>query len=82
MLTEHMKAVMASIEQLPSNAQDEIAEQIATAIDNAIWDMQMRDPERLNVLRAMADEAMSDPVLPFPRPEGAVDAEREPEDSQ
>ena len=82
MLTEYMKAVMASIEQLPSDAQDQIAAQIAAAVDNATWDMEMRDPQRLDVLRAMADEAMNDPVLPFPKPTDITDEVREPEDSR
>ncbi|MGH2514223.1 MAG: hypothetical protein ACRDHP_01070 [Ktedonobacterales bacterium] len=82
MLTDHMKAVMASIEQLPFSAQDQIAEQIALAIDNAVWDEQMRNPERLDVLRAMADEAINDPVLPFPEPVDAADEVRKLEDLQ
>jgi hypothetical protein len=66
MMTERMRAVVASVEQLPPEAQDRIAEQIASAIDNAIWDTQLRNPDRLEALRALAEEAMNDPVLPFP----------------
>lgn len=67
-MTDRMRALVESIEQLPAGAQDELAEQIASALDDARWQALLHDPERLERLRALADEAMGDEVKPFPRP--------------
>lgn len=79
MMTEHMKALVASVERLSPEAQDKIAEQIGSAIDNALWDAHLRDPERLAILRALAEEAMNDPALPFPTPVGMGKDAQDPE---
>lgn len=67
-MTDHMRTIVETIEQLPADAQDELAEHIASALDEARWHALLRDPERLERLRALADEAMLDDVKPFPRP--------------
>jgi hypothetical protein len=79
-LTERLKAVADSAEQLSPEAQDQLAEQIASALENALWDAQLRDPRHLEVLRGLAEEARSGPKLPMPTPrdtgdENLVDAD-------
>jgi hypothetical protein len=79
-LSERLQAVAELAGDLPPEAQDQLAEQIATALENALWDAQLRDPAHLDVLRALADEARSGPKLPMPTPrdtgdETAVDPE-------
>ena len=68
MMTDRMRTIVETIEQLPAEAQDELAEHIAAALDEARWQALLHDPERLERLRALADEAMRDDVKPFPRP--------------
>ena len=79
-LSERLQAVAEHASELSPDAQDQLAEQIATALDNALWDAQLRDPAHLDALRALADEARSGPKLPMPTPrdtgdEDAVDPE-------
>ena len=68
MMTDRMREIVQTIERLPAQAQDELAEQIASALDEARWQALLHYPERLERLRAMAEEAMLDEVKPFPRP--------------
>jgi hypothetical protein len=68
MMTDRMRALVETIEQLPAEAQDELAEHIASALDEARWQSLLQDPKRLERLRALADEAMHDEVRPFPHP--------------
>jgi hypothetical protein len=68
MMTNRMRTMVQTIEQLPAETQDELAEHIATTLDEAKWQTLLRDPERLERLRALADEAVLDDVKPFPYP--------------
>ncbi len=67
-LADRLKAVTDHAGQLSPEAQDELAEQITTALDNAVWDSQLRDPAHLAVLRELAEEARRPPKLPIPKP--------------
>jgi hypothetical protein len=68
MLADRMPAIVQTIEQLPTEAQDEHADEISSALDEPRRQALLHDPERLERLRALADEAMLDEVTPFPRP--------------
>lgn len=81
MLTERLRAVVDNMAQnaveLPPEVQDRLAEQVEAALENALWDAQLRDPEHLAMLRALADEAMQEPGLPLPTPKDMGDEEPE-----
>lgn len=72
-LSERLQAVAELASQLPPEAQDQLAEQIDSALENALWDAQLRDPRHLDVLRALADEVRSGPKLPMPTPRDTGD---------
>lgn len=72
-LLERLKAIEASAQQLTPELQERLADQIAAAFDNALWDAQLRDPEHLAVLREMAQEARREPKLPMPKPSDTGD---------
>lgn len=65
-LHERLKAVADSAEQLSTEAQDRLAEEIAHALENALWDAQFHDPDHLSILRELAEEARLSPKLPMP----------------
>jgi hypothetical protein len=72
-LTERLKAVADNAAQLSPEAQDKLAEQIASALENTLWDLQLRDPRHLEVLRALAEEARRGPKLSMPTPQETGD---------
>lgn len=72
-LADRLKAVTDRAAQLSPEAQDSLAEQIATALENAVWDSQLRDPAHLAVLRELAEEARRAPKLPMPKPSDTGD---------
>ena len=77
MMTDRMREIVQTIEQVPADAKDALAEQIATALDEARWQTLLHDPERLERLYALADEAVLDEVKPYPRPnDQGLDYER------
>ena len=45
MLTERLKAAMNSAAQLSPEAQDKVAAQLESAIANALWDTDLKDPQ-------------------------------------
>ncbi|HLJ82115.1 MAG TPA: hypothetical protein VKT52_11545 [Ktedonobacterales bacterium] len=72
-LTERLKEITANASQLSPEAQDKLAEEIANALENALWDAQLRDPQHLEVLRELAEEARQGPKLPMPMPHDTGD---------
>ncbi len=70
MLIERLKAAMESAARLPPEAQDALAHQIEQAIDNALWDAELDDPQYDDVIDALIAEAESEEPLPFPKPAG------------
>ncbi|HEX6122786.1 MAG TPA: hypothetical protein VFY89_06485, partial [Ktedonobacterales bacterium] len=68
MITDRMRALIERIEHLPAETQDQLAEQIAATLEERHWQELLTDPARLARLRALAEEAMEDEVLPFPQP--------------
>lgn len=73
-LAERLKEVAENAENLAPEAQEKLAAQIATALDNALWDAQLRSPDHLAVLRNLAEEARRAPKLPMPSPRDTGDA--------
>jgi hypothetical protein len=72
-LTERLKEITANASQLSPEAQDKLAEEIANALENALWDAQLRDPQHLEALRELADEARHGSKLPMPTPHDTGD---------
>ena len=71
MLTERLKAALDAVDvvaQLPPDAQNKLAEQIESAVRNALWDAQLDDPQYDDVIAQMIAEAKQDKRLPFPTP--------------
>jgi hypothetical protein len=79
MLTERLKAALESAEQLPPETQDKLAEEIESAIDDAIWKVLLADPRSGPVLDQMIEEAKRGPLLPLPTPADMGDEEDESE---
>ena len=77
MLTERLTAALESAEQLPPEAQDKLVEEIESAIDNAIWDAQLNDPQYDHVIETLIAEAKRQPRLPLPTPRDMGDEEDE-----
>jgi hypothetical protein len=48
-LSERLKELAASAEQLPADVQDHLAERLAVELDNAVLDTQLRDPAWVDV---------------------------------
>jgi hypothetical protein len=72
-LAERLKEVAESAENLAPPAPGKLAVQIAAAPDNALWDAQVRSPDHLAVLRALAEDARRGPKLPMPSPRDTGD---------
>lgn len=75
MLTERLKSAFEHAQQLSPDVQDQIAREIESAIENALWDAELNDPQYDDVLRELIDEAKREPDLPFPMPENTGDQE-------
>lgn len=73
-LAERLKEVAETAERLAPEAQEKLADQIAAALDNALWDVQLRSVDHLAVLRQLAEEARHGPKLPMPSPHDTGDA--------
>jgi hypothetical protein len=54
-----------------------LAEEIEVALDNAIWDAQLADPQSDHVLAALVARAKQQPALPLPTPRDMGDEEDE-----
>jgi hypothetical protein len=68
-ISEKMREVMANVEQLPIEVQDRLAEALADAIDDALWQAQLDDPRSGPALDRLIEKAKSGPWLPFPSEE-------------
>ena len=68
MLTERLKAVMDSAAQLPPAVQDRLAEEIESAIDNAVWDAELDDPQYDHLIEALIARARKQDPLPLLTP--------------
>lgn len=68
MLTERLKAVMEGAAHLSPEAQDQLAEQIADILDEAMWDAQFADPLSRGFFDELAAQANRSPFHPWPTP--------------
>jgi hypothetical protein len=68
MLTDRFKAAIESAAQLPPEAQDKLAEDIEAAIENALWDAELDDPQYDTVMRGLIARAKQQPKLPYRSP--------------
>jgi len=75
MMTEHLKAVVERIEQLPPAEQNRIAKEIEDTLDNAEWHALLADPRSEAVLDALLAEAKQSPKLPWPTAADMGDSE-------
>ena len=69
MISDKLREVMASVEQLPLDAQDRIAEMVAEAIDDAIWQAQFDDPRSGPALDRLIEKAKKGPWREWPTEE-------------
>lgn len=75
MLTDRLKSAFEHAQKLPPEAQDRIAQEIESAIDNAVWDAELNDLQCDEALRELIEEAKREPSLPFPTPSDMGDQE-------
>lgn len=75
MLTDRLKSAFGQAQKPPPEAQDRIAEEIESAIDNALWGAELNNPQHDEVLRELIEEAKREPSLPFPTPSDMGDQE-------
>ncbi|MGH2516148.1 MAG: hypothetical protein ACRDHP_10885 [Ktedonobacterales bacterium] len=68
MLSERLQAVINSAAQLPADIQDQVAAQLESAITNALWDADLRDPQNDAWLTEWIAEARQDETVDFPLP--------------
>lgn len=66
MITEHLKALMDRIEQLPPDAQNELAEEIEDILDEAEWRALLSDPRSGPVLDDLIAQAKRSPRRVWP----------------
>lgn len=66
MLSERIKEAMERAAQLPAELQEKLAAEIESAVDNALWDAELRDPRQRTMHQAMIAEALADLALPMP----------------
>jgi hypothetical protein len=78
-MTERLKEAVDNATQLPPEQQDQIAEQIEAAIENAVWDAQLRDPRYQPIIVEMAARVLQEEPRPMPtlRDFGLIGTHRE-----
>jgi len=69
MLSERIRAAVERAANLPAELQERVASEIESAIDNAVWDAQLRDPANRPIHEALIAEALAGPALPPPTAE-------------
>jgi hypothetical protein len=66
MLSERIRTAVERAAQLPTDLQEKLATEIETAVDNALWDAELRDPRNRAMHQAMIAAALADEKLPLP----------------
>lgn len=69
MISEKLREAMANAERLPLEVQDRLAEALADAVDDALWQAQFDDPRSGPALDRLIEKAKSGPWLPWPTEE-------------
>lgn len=79
MIAEELKTALERVAEraasLSPEEQERLAAQIESAIDNAVWDVQLRDPRNDAAVEALIEAAKRDEKLPFPKPAGWTEAD-------
>ena len=75
MLTEKLQSVVDDMAQLPPEQQEQLAEQIADILDEALWKAQFADPRSEAFFDELVAEAKQGPLRPFPTPADMGDDE-------
>lgn len=68
MMTDHMKALIERIGQLPPDAQQKLAEEIEDILDDEEWRALLADPRSGPVLDELIAQAKRSPKRPWPTP--------------
>ena len=66
MITEHLKALLERIEQLPPEMQNRLADEIDDMLDDAEWQALLADPRSGPVLDEMIAQAKRSPKRTWP----------------
>jgi hypothetical protein len=75
MITEHLKALLERIEQLPPEMQNKLADEIEDILDDAEWHTLLADPRSGPVLDDLIAQAKRSPKRPWPTSVDAGDKE-------
>lgn len=75
MITDHLKALMERIEQLPPDMQNKLAEEIEDILDDAEWRALVADPRSGPALDELIAQAKRSPKRPWPTPADLGDDE-------
>lgn len=79
MITERLKAVIEDAARLSPEAQDQLAEQIADILDEALWDAQFADPLSRGFFDELAAQAERGPSHTWPTPPNWTASDEESE---
>ena len=66
MMTDHLKALIERIGQLPPDAQQKLAEEIEDILDDDEWRALLADPRSGSVLDDLIAQAKRSPRRPWP----------------
>lgn len=69
MISERLRQVVTTAEQLPAEVQDHLAEVLEEALDDALWQQQFDDPRSGPALDRLIEKAKKGPWLPWPADE-------------
>lgn len=75
MIIERLQAAVESAAQLSPAEQEKIAEQLESAVRNALWDAQLNDPQYDHIIDELIAHAENERTLPFPTPHDMGDDE-------
>lgn len=68
MITDHLKALMERIEQLPPDLRNKLAEEREDILDDSEWHALLADPRSGPVLDELIAQAKRSPKRPWPTP--------------
>ncbi len=66
MISEKWREVVTTVEQLPAEIQDHLADVLEEALDEALWQQQFDDPRSGPAFDRLIEKAKNGPWLPSP----------------